>query len=178
MTDADKIVDAIESLTNATQYSPNTYLLAMVLNIVPVILGGLLAYYFTDKHWKNIASREAVTKKAVEICSLIDELQDDAIRYSLSDSSTTTEQELFTLELRVKSQTPLLSNLAKEFQNNCPEDHPTRTALETLYLDLYELATGEDFESRPKIMNKLKAAKLAKLLTTARSKVSGYTNYK
>lgn len=174
LNDTKGIIVAIEGLTAATSYSPWTYFLAVLLNVITVITGAIAAYHFTNKHWKRVQKRETVSKRAGEICTLIQDYNAIVVDYWSHGYEEARATEISIREMEIKNQTLLLQSLSRQFRTHISDDDRTLSVLSELHDQLFEAAAGGEFETKSRQANIKKAARVSQLLTKAKIKVSGY----
>ena len=170
------VVEAIDKLTDATAYSWGSYSLAMGLNLLPVLAGAGAAYFFTHKHWGQVSSRDAVAKKALALCVLIDEIEEISLPYWVAGSAVDESRTQTIAEIKIKSKVPLSVKLISEFLEEpaLSADGPAITSLALFSDVIYELVTGGDFEGRGRLENPRKAMRIAKLCSKTKASIFRY----
>ena len=175
-TEADQIVAAIDRLTNVTTTSLNlSYLLAFALNIIPVIFGALVGYWLTNRHWNKIEEERKLVASAKEIEFILNEIEDQSVGFWCRECDEDTQADSVA-HTTLSSKILMSSQLVTEFLSNdkIKKDVGLVTKLNLYLEDIFELATGEDFESSTRNCDKSRATLISRRCSEARTKLAKY----
>lgn len=135
------------------------------LAIFVVFVGALSAYLFNLLHWRMIDKRQKMSGSFLALNALVTDLDSVAVNYWLKDFDPKERVNMQEAEITIKNNihlianyirllTPLLGNSLSESKKKIFDDFP---------LVIFDLATGDGFESMSKISSKPKAMKISKL---------------
>ncbi|WP_296128086.1 hypothetical protein [Pseudomonas sp. Ga0074129] len=134
--------------------------------ILEVIAGGfagaLAAYLFNLLHWNQTEKRRKTEIICSNILSITDKIEDQAITYWLSvDNSRSPENKK--IEISIKSLFRTQAKLIQQTSNNPNIDTQRKEKIKTTHDMLFEIATGDYFESRAKEASPSKCYKISQL---------------
>ena len=137
-------------------------------------IGAMSAYLFNYFHWKMIEKKQRVSNIGMALNSLVNDLESISIDYWVQDYKVNDIQEIHAIEILIKSKTRLISRYVPIFV--C-ELHSGRNAdkikkLEEFRLDIFDLVTGDEFESKDRKASKPKALQIANRCSDIRAMIS------
>lgn len=172
----DEIVDAIDRLTAVSQTSINLpYFLTFVLNVFPVLLGALAGYWLSNKQWKKAESKKDLVGSVRELDFLLKEIEEKAVEFWCRGSNVNVVEDSIvhsTLASNIAMSDQLVEHL---LSNEVLKLDTSVVSKLTIYKDdIYELATGEEFESISRKVDKVRATKISKRCVEIRAKLAKY----
>ena len=171
-----QINDSLVELVGVTGFSISSYLLAMGLNILPVILGAIAAHIFTNRHWQKVENVSKLAKRATEIEFLVDEIERLAVSYWLRDADANNRHDDRVSEVMLITKTVLASELMMTFllDDTVKTKVSALTNLGRFKEEIYDVVTSDSFESRNRVSSTNKALAIAKLCSKARGELIRY----
>lgn len=154
-----------ETLSSSLAASGNVTWLQALFAIFVVVAGAFSAYGFNYLHWQMVEKRQQISGTRLALSTLISDLESVAVNYWLRDYSEKDQLEIQASEISIKSKIPLISSYTKlitpQLSGNISVSR--KQNFENFPLDIYDLATGDGFESVSKKSSKSKAMKISKL---------------
>ena len=141
-------------------------------SIVAAILGATSAYLFNYFHWKVVEDKNTVSSLCRLITDTIDVLEKNSVEYWLEDSfdkANIRKQ----IEITIKAKCEVLSRQTEQlFAKVSPEQPASRIyKIRDSVNQIYDIATGDDFESLNRKSDPVKAAKIGRLCTKVKIEV-------
>ncbi len=154
----------------------------MLLNsIIAAFVGSLSAYLFNLFHWKVVEKSRKTSRIGVELHSIILEIEKDAIRYWLKGYDPKNCEENTAMEIFLKSKVLLAVNVAGSIlrllhkSSISPflrgDNQFAKQSIETFRKEIYDLVTGDDFESKERKASKYKAMQISRLCSDTKAKL-------
>ncbi|EFB1887725.1 hypothetical protein FJC28_06795 [Escherichia coli] len=162
------------SVAEAISNSGNTTLSDGII----LALAGALSAFFFNLIQKGIdAKTKRLTKSGEAMLSLINELGDIAVRYWVRghDSSCADNESNICDEINIKAMLMTLDKNIRFMVDNLPLKNKSlnKNKLEKFSSDIYDLASGEDFEAEVRPPNKTKAFAISKKCSEAKAIILG-----
>lgn len=158
------VADQLKTITQTLQAAEgSTLYVALIVGVVSAFAGAFAAFLFSYAQWRITQKREALIAGAKEMLSLVADLEDLATRYWLCAACNLEDSELHTWELKIKNLSKLIARYSSRLKG-LPASNDTReitSRIDVLVSQLYDLATGEDFESPARIPSKPIASRIA-----------------
>ncbi len=176
------ILLAIESLAHAvmarTEYlialesSLDSIWAAILISVAGGISAALAAYLFTCFHSRSVRKKENCAHMARNLNEQILILEEKSIYYWLSDFDKNDETLQTSEALSIKSILTVLRSLTQAMPAHLiKKENELLNELKCFNGDMYDLITGEDFESKDRQSSKNKATKISKKCGIMRSKI-------
>lgn len=112
-----------------------------------------------------VEKRQKISGARLALSTLISDLESVAVNYWLRDYTENDRLEIQAAEISIKTKIPLISNytklIAPQLGSNISASRKKK--FEDFPLDIFDLATGDGFESVSKESSKSKAMKISKL---------------
>jgi hypothetical protein len=157
------LISSIESLTHALQdimVPGNSQLLSVIISAA---IAGLTAYIFNHLHWVTARKKEKLYSLTKNLKDLTDKLEDESIKYWLKPYKSFAPEESKSIEIKLKSRITvirknidLISIKVKSSKNTCALNN-----LRNFVDEIYDLITGDGFESVERTENPSKASKIS-----------------
>ena len=129
-----------------------------------VFVGALSAYLFNYFHWKMESKKNRLSALSAALTSLINELESASVLYWLTPYESGSQQETQALEIQIKSNRQLSSRYIRSIsrQLSARQYDSVKKELEDFDQEMFDLITGDGFESQSRVVSKNKAAKISK----------------
>lgn len=150
--------------SNLITYSPNN-VLEYLMPIISVIIGGFLGFFLNEYHRRVAEEKEKNTNFFTKIFTLISELESLSVGYWIKD---TCEDDVGT-EVYIKSRIRLLTNYVESVDAKRVE---IKTELEKFISEIFDLVTGDEFESKDRKASKSKATSISYRCTDINARVA------
>lgn len=144
----DTIILLNDHLTNNTDST-----IKLILPVVSVVIGVLLGFISNRVHWK-LSEKDKNQRDLLEkLSELIDDIEEITVEYWTKDSNDDDNKR----EVYIKSKLRFL----EKFIRIKIKDGKLKTELNDFISDVYDLATGDDFESKNRKASKPKAISIS-----------------
>jgi len=142
-----------------------------VFAVFVTVIGASSAYLFNYFHWRMVTKREAISESHTALVNLICKLESTSMKYWLRDydeKNRSIEQES---EILIKTNIHLITEHAQGIIKKQGNILSTSTILKLkrFPVEIFDVATGDDFESREKKASKNKASKISRLCLDIRT---------
>lgn len=154
----------IESLLSKLVPEENAITLnAGLYGVFVVLVGALSAYLFNYFHWRMESKKSELSVLVDALTSLVNELERASISYWLTSYQDSSEQKNHALAIQIKSNRHLSSTYIKliSSQLNTKQHDSVKKDLECFNQKMFELLTGDSFETRDRMMSKSRATKIS-----------------
>lgn len=162
---ADNIANLDGTLSPALSVTDSIFSTDVAFAIFIAIIGAFSAYLFNLFHWQFVSKREKISRIGEALLRTTDDLEKLSVHYWTSDCHSSNAEETHATEVLIKSRSRLLAKYVDiyvtkgKFKNN----HPRAKKLVLLTCELYDVATGEDFESKKRSASRAKAQKISNM---------------
>jgi len=167
---SDSIITASSEISNSvvglestleSLLSSSTFTALLQMSLVAVI-GALSAYIFNALHWKMVERNKKVSSVAIELRAIINDLESISVDYWTKDYIEENRQDIHIAEISIKSKVRLISRYIKLIiaELNIKKADQNAHKLEEFSLNIFDLVTGDEFESRDRKSSKPKAQKI------------------
>lgn len=138
-----------------------------------VFVGALSAYLFNYFHWKMVSKKNKLSGLCTAFTSLINELERVSVLYWLTPYQRASQREAHTLEIQIKSNRQLTSKYIKSIslQLSGKQYDPVKKKLKDFDQEMFDLITGDGFESQSREISKSKAAQISKRCVSIKAAV-------
>lgn len=151
----EKLHGSIELLNSALSIHANSnYGLKPFIPIISVIMGALLGYFFNRFHWSWTDKKKKETDSFTKLSTLISELETLSVEYWTKDHDENDEKN----EVYIKSKIRLLTKYVRFIDT---KHELIKKELDDFLSDLFDLVTGDDFESKNRKASKQKAINIS-----------------
>jgi len=137
-------------------------------------IGALSAYLFNFFHWKMVEKKGKISKIAIGLSDLIHDLEEVSVSYWVCDYKEEKQQEIHVAEISIKSKRHLISKYIRIISTelNTIKTASVKQHLEEFNLDIFDLVTGDGFESKTRVASKQKAMEIAKRCSDVKAMIS------
>lgn len=157
------IADSIVGLEGTIELllSASTVTSLLQMSLVAVV-GALSAYIFNALHWKIVEKNKKISGVTLELRYLINDLESISVEYWTRDYKEEDHQDISVSEISIKSKIRLISRYIKLVTSELKTKNGDQNILklEEFSLNIFDLVTGDDFESRERKSSKRKAQKI------------------
>lgn len=147
--------------------SNNTSALKAFIPIISVIIGALIGFFLNHVHWKRTEKEKKKTNSFTKIFTLISELESLSVEYWTKDTCEDDEK----TEVYIKSKIRLLTKYVKSIDAS---QEAIKKELDYFTSDIFDLVTGDEFESKGRKASKNKAISISYRCTDINAAVAGY----
>lgn len=124
--------------------------------------GAFAAYLFNKFHWKQTEHLRKAELILKHIADNVDRIESLTIQYWLSEDSTRSPENKKN-EIQIKSLFRTQTRLIKTIQTHQDKKTAKLDSLSEIHEELFELATGDQFESRTRTSSPSKCNKISRL---------------
>ena len=137
-------------------------------------MGAFSAYLFNLFHWVMVNKKQRKDGIGIALSVLVGELESISVTYWLNDYDKECKQKIHATEIAIKSKIRLIIRyigiLSAEL--NSKKSESNRKELKDFSLDIYDLVTGDDFESVSRVASKSKAIKISTKCSDIKAMIS------
>ena len=171
------------TLSNAISTIPNgSYPLALTSGVIGALVASFAAFLITFLYQKYLNNLNKKSHFADISISILDSFQNTASNYWVKDKvtdkrrSNNNDEEMKVLEIRIKTEFTVLKASLNEFKETLTDkDDAHKQKIKNFINDIYDLATGGDFESENKKSEITTAAKICKQSANMKSILLKYS---
>lgn len=169
---AEKLIGPVESIEDSLAHIQS---LLSSLNSLPVgiaitegvfiaVIGALSAYFFNYFHWNMVSKKNKVSELSTELSSLISELESVAVNYWLTPYCEESKEKSLAAEIAIKSKRHLASRYIRLVASELKAKKyaSINRDLDDFDRDIFDLVTGDHFESHSRNISPVRASKIAK----------------
>jgi hypothetical protein len=141
---------------------------------IVAFVGAFSAYLFNLFHWRMVEKKLKVSRIGLALDMLVKELESTAVDYWTQDFKEENHQQIHTAEIAIKSKIRLISRYIRLItpKLNTNKTTSTKQKLEDFGLEIFDLVTGDEFESKARKSSKPKAMKIAIRCSDIRALIS------
>lgn len=155
---SDRIYDAISH--------PHPAPLSQLAIVIPVLTGLVVAsaaFIYNKIHWASVKKRERKIKKAETIIELVTTLDELAVDYWVRNYAKKLSRDNTKCEIKIKSHLGLINTLIPSLCEDVGFRQRKKTKINLIgyHSELYDIITGDDFESTSRKSDVTKASKIA-----------------
>lgn len=169
------ICDAIREASTTLSSTPESgFLEGFADTALAAVLGAFSAYIFNRIHWNMVEKKRKSSIKCGELVATINDMEQKSIQYWVQGYSEENAQEISALEVVLKTKPRLLKGFAREFVASLKNDKARRIkgSLDFFQREIFDIATGGDFESKKREASKARAIKISRLCSEIKAKVA------
>lgn len=161
-----------KSLESSLEALQNNSLTQLLFGVLVAIVGAFSAYLFNYFHWKMVEKKRAVSQITGELNALIQGLETNSVKYWVQDYREKDKEEINATEVVIKSNLRLINHYIMDFRLilNIDKNNLGRQ-LEDFHVDIFDLITGDDFESTVRKSSKSRAMKISSRCSDIRAKI-------
>lgn len=150
------------SETLASLLGQTTTLQQIELGVFLAIIGAFSAFCFNYLHWKMVSRRERTQALGVALSSLIEDLEKLAVEYWTQDYSSTSQHQNQITEVHLKSKLRLVPRYVDLYVRDLrpTAEKTSKRKLKEFPSEIFDLVTGDEFESKSRNASKQKASKI------------------
>ncbi|MCO6428078.1 hypothetical protein [Nitrosomonas communis] len=156
-------------LLNSTlvSQSENNSFIKPFIPIISVIIGVILGFISTRFHWEWTEKEKKKTDSFTKISTLISELETLSVEYWTKDHCEDDEK----TEIYIKSKIRLLTKYVKSID---AKQKTIKQELDNFTSDIFDLVTGDEFESKDRRASKNKAISISYRCTDINAAVASH----
>lgn len=162
---SDRLYEAISH-----PHAPSFSWFALLIPVVTGLVVASAAFLYNKLHWYSVRKRESRIKVAESMIDLVTTLDEIAVDYWLKNFSKRFSRESKMCEIKIKAHlnlfNSLVPSLCSEIASGKREEN--KTMFEGLHSEIYDLITGDDFESTSRKSDRVKADKISNKLLKLR----------
>lgn len=166
----DQLTTTLSSLLEPAGSFTSTQL---IFAIFIAFIGAFSAYLFNLFHWSMVEKKKKISNMGLSLDFLIKDLESIAVDYWVQDFEKKSLKKMHASEISIKSNIRLIS---KYIVLLIPKLNTKDTAIKQKFnefsLEIFDIATGDDFESKNRKASKSKAAKIAFRCSDIRALIS------
>lgn len=136
--------------------------------IVSALIGALSAFLFNRFHWTMVERKKKESESLTMLSTLITELETLAVDYWTKDYNKEDQKN----EVYIKSRIRLLTKYIRLINKDKKENKDIKNDLEAFESDIFDLTTGDDFESKNRKASKQKAMSISFRCSDIRALIS------
>ena len=165
--DSISIVDLQESINalsaSILKASGSGFVDALFVAIAGGLAGAIAAVVFSHLHWKTVNKRESLSLLATSLQDIVLELETVSIKYWLVDAKEQIPSENQTSEIRIKSCMKLVTRYARILSSFQLKGEQAKLVTQVVDFqdNIYDIATGDEFESSARVASPEKATKIS-----------------
>jgi hypothetical protein len=137
-------------------------------------IGAFSAYLFNLFHWNMVNKKQRKDGISITLSVLVGELESISVTYWLNDYDKECKQKIHATEIAIKSKIRLIVRyigiLSAELNSKKLESKIKE--LDDFRFDIFELVTGDEFESASRIASKAKAIKISNRCSDVKAMIS------
>lgn len=175
------ISSSISGLSEKISTIPDgSYSLAIISGIIGAVVAAFAAGMLNFFYWRHVNKENK--KSHFSICALehLQEFEESALKYWIQDKKPSNVTEMYLLEVKILSQFQVLKSSLSDLISQLPESEKSeKDIINTFIGDVYDVATGGDFESSDKKCEKKTTLNISRICSSLKStllKFSQQTN--
>lgn len=129
-------------LLNENLINNSDNIIKLILPVVSVVIGVILGFLSNRIHWKLTEKDKKQRESLEKLSELIDDIEEISVEYWTKDNNDNDNKN----EVYIKSKLRFI----EKFVRIKIKDSKLKTELNDFVSDIYDLATGDDFESKKK----------------------------
>lgn len=155
---SDNIVYAL-SHPKAPSFSASSLLIPIITGIVV----SSAAFLYNKWHWCSVKNREIKIKTADALIEIVTDLDEVAVDYWMRNYSKKLSRDNTKAEIKMKSQLGLVNTLIPSLVKYAPyrKRRETEISFRKFHDELFDLITGDDFETSSRKSNPSKASQIS-----------------
>ncbi len=152
------------TLSSFLQNSNNITLTQVCFAAFVAFIGALSAYLFNLFHWKMVEKKRKIARQCFAVIALIDDLEKISVAYWVKDYNAEEIVQIHAEEISIKAKRHLMSKYIKLLSSDLrgKQTSSIKMKLEELDDEIFELLTGDGFETASRVGSKPRAFKIAK----------------
>jgi len=140
-------------LLNENLINNSDNIIKLILPVVSVVIGVILGFLSNRIHWKLTEKDKKQRESLEKLSELIDDIEEISVEYWTKDNNDNDNKN----EVYIKSKLRFI----EKFVRIKIKDSKLKTELNDFVSDIYDLATGDDFESKKRKASKPKAISIS-----------------
>lgn len=146
--------------------------LSLFIPPTSAIIGACSAYAFNFFHWKMVEKKKKESDICLALISLIGELESLTVDYWTQDYKEDDQKAEIYIKSKIRLVVRYINNFSKKNKTNKTID--INAELDKFGLDIFDLITGDDFESKQRKASKQKAMKISYQCSDIKALISSY----
>ena len=167
------VVAALHQVSQSIDKAGDLSKSSISLVVISAVSTAIAAYIFTFIQWKLMLGRERRLRRYEAMNSLIDRLDEELVEYWMRNQSDRKDQENGLSEIRIKTDLKLLNRTIIKYYETffmCGKFR-NKENINQAFSDVFELATGDDFEVKTRKSCKKTAHQISNKLADIRVKI-------
>lgn len=156
---------ASDKITNALNHPKVTpfFSTALLIPVITGLVGASAAFFYNKLHWYSVKSREEKIKKIDALIEIVISLEEVAVDYWMKNYAKKLSRDNKKAEIKIKSHLALINTLIKDVIDNEPsrKQDKLRDKFIIPHGELFDLITGDDFESSSRKSNPSKSDQIS-----------------
>jgi len=171
---SEAITQLSTNLSSLLTPADDEFIVKILYAVLVVVIGAFSAYLFNFFHWKMVEKRNKVSKIGVTLSALISDLESVAVDYWIKDYKAEDKQQTQATEVLLKSKLRLVSRYIKIIfrELNTKKTESINQKIKKFGLEIFDLVTGDEFETTIKKASKQKATLISNQCTDVRAIIS------
>jgi hypothetical protein len=143
------------------------------------VIGAFSAYLFNFFHWKMIERKRRLSLISGALTSIVEDLESMAVLYWVKDYKEEDKEEICATEVVLKSKIFLINHLIRVVLPSLDTNrhYSTIGSLKDFQAKIFDLVTGDDFESRNRKASKVKAMRISRHCSDIRAKIASLESH-
>lgn len=174
----DSFAEALESLSMTISALPDSSgeitALQVLTGVFVAFVGALSAYLFNYFHWVMVSKKQRVSRAGKALSELIEELETLSVEYWLGEYSSERKNAIHAIEISIKSKLRLIQRhiilVVPELKSRKAASRKHK--LEEFGYEIYDIVTGDEFESKGRRSSKKKAVSISMKCADMRAAIS------
>jgi len=143
-----------------------------LFGIFIAFFGAFSAFFFNYLHWRMVEKKKKVSNICLTVIQLLNDLEEMALDYWTKNYNSAEKEKIHIQEITIKSNIFLFSKYIRLLSSQINTNKSSNNvSLESSLDDIFDLITGDDFESTTRAESKPKAFKIAKELSAIKAMI-------
>ncbi|HGE6013847.1 TPA: hypothetical protein ACGGR7_002111 [Vibrio cholerae] len=170
-------VKVLEKINTTISSVPDgSYALAFTSGILGAISAATAAFSLNYFYWKKLNEYNRLSHFAGVSIKHLNDFENYALSYWTSNANNTTSESMIKLEIKIRTQYSILKSSLEELCKKIPKKHKADAEMIiTTIEDIFDDATGGNFESASKVRDRKLALKIARKCLNIKTILIKYT---
>ena len=170
----DSIDNLTTTLSSLLEPANSLTFTQFIFAIFVAFIGAFSAYLFNLFHWSMVEKKQKVSRSSLALSLLIKDLETTAVDYWIQGFKEKKHKKIHAAEISIKSKIRLVSKYIVLItpELNTQKTEYIKQKLEEFMLEIFDLVTGDEFESKTREPSKYKATKIAIRCSDIRAVIS------
>lgn len=175
--DLSESIKQLSTTLSSMQAPPDGELLTKFFFAASVVfVGAFSAYLFNLLHWKMVERKRIESRIYEALVALIEDLESMSIKYWVQDYKVQEKEEIYAVEVALKSKIRLITHLIRDVKLKLKSNKKNSIIhnLDEFHLVIFDLVTGDQFESKTRKASKTRAMKISFRCSDIKAKISSF----